>query len=212
LVDFPTPPQRTELKKEARRREARGTLTTWGLPPEESYGPFSDRTLLDLRATLLAEGNELVLVRGVARGRRKDVFSTAAWLCEEMEELMTVTTVDGDGEDGDDAVAAADDEDDDEVEDGDNEEDDDDVDDDDDDDVEGAIVLPVALLSTRGHTALIYCPTLPVDHPDKFVLRTSVGQKNVWRARVKAPRDHRGQIIKVPKDASNNNPNDGDDE
>jgi len=27
-------------------------------------------------------------------------------------------------------------------------------------------------------------------------LRTSVGQKNTWTARIKAPRDHRGQIIR----------------
>ncbi|OEU17286.1 hypothetical protein FRACYDRAFT_184503 [Fragilariopsis cylindrus CCMP1102] len=56
--------------------------------------------------------------------------------------------------------------------------------------------LPVALISTKGHTALIFCPTLPQEHPDKFILRTSVGQKNVWRSRPKALRDNRGQIIK----------------
>mmetsp|Transcript_31266 Transcript_31266/g.52124 ORF Transcript_31266/g.52124 Transcript_31266/m.52124 type:complete len:252 (+) Transcript_31266:258-1013(+) len=56
--------------------------------------------------------------------------------------------------------------------------------------------LPVALLSTSGHSALIYCPTLPVDHPDKLRLRTSVGQKNVWKARPKPLRDNAGKIIK----------------
>jgi hypothetical protein len=61
--------------------------------------------------------------------------------------------------------------------------------------------LPVALLSVNGNSALIYCPTLPLDHPDKFRLRTSVGQKNVWKARVKALRDYRGQIIKEPSQA-----------
>lgn len=69
---------------------------------------------------------------------------------------------------------------------------------------EDSIYLPVALISTKGHSALIYCPTLPVDHPDKFVLRTSVGQKNVWKARPKAPRDGRGQIIKDAKPEDGN--------
>ena len=69
---------------------------------------------------------------------------------------------------------------------------------------EDSIYLPVALMSTKGHTALIYCPTLPVDHPDKLVLRTSVGQKNVWKERPKAPRDGRGQIIKDAKPEDGN--------
>ena len=69
-------------------------------------------------------------------------------------------------------------------------------DEDDEDDDEEARGLPVALISTKGHTALIFCPTLPQEHPDKFILRTSVGQKNVWRSRPKALRDNRGQIIK----------------
>lgn len=56
--------------------------------------------------------------------------------------------------------------------------------------------LPVTLLSTKGHTATIFCPTLPNDHPLHIPLRTSVGQKNTWRARTKPPRDYRGQIIK----------------
>jgi hypothetical protein len=56
--------------------------------------------------------------------------------------------------------------------------------------------LPVALLSTKGHTAVVFCPSLPIDDPLHVQLRTSVGQKNTWRARVKPPRDERGQIIK----------------
>ena len=67
-----------------------------------------------------------------------------------------------------------------------------------DDDEEG-MSLPVALISAKGHSALIYCPTLPIDHSDKLILRTSVGQKNVWKARPKKLRDNRGQIIKEPK-------------
>jgi hypothetical protein len=57
------------------------------------------------------------------------------------------------------------------------------------------VLLPVALLSTKGHVAIIYSPTLELDHPNRVPLRTSVGQKNTWTARIKAPRDHRGQII-----------------
>ena len=65
----------------------------------------------------------------------------------------------------------------------------------DDDDDKDAIPHEVTLLSTKGHAAILYCPVLELDHPNKIVLRTSVGQKNVWKARVKAPRDNRGQII-----------------
>jgi len=56
--------------------------------------------------------------------------------------------------------------------------------------------LPVALISTKGHTAVIFCPSLPLDDPLHVQLRTSVGQKNTWRARPKPPRDNRGQIIR----------------
>ena len=72
-------------------------------------------------------------------------------------------------------------------------------DDDDDDQEEEGMSLPVALISAKGHTALIYCPTLPLDHDGKLILRTSVGQKNVWKARPKKPRDNRGQIINEPQ-------------
>lgn len=56
--------------------------------------------------------------------------------------------------------------------------------------------LPVSLLSTKGHTALLYSPTLPTDHNNHVTLRTSVGQKNTWRPRPKPLRDSRGQVIK----------------
>lgn len=56
--------------------------------------------------------------------------------------------------------------------------------------------FPVTLLSTRGHTAILYCPSLPLDHPLHIPLRTSVGQKNKWRARAKPARDNRGQVIR----------------
>ncbi len=56
--------------------------------------------------------------------------------------------------------------------------------------------LPVTLLSTKGHAAVIFCPSLPFEHPLHVPLRTSVGQKNKWRPRTKRPRDNRGQIIK----------------
>lgn len=53
----------------------------------------------------------------------------------------------------------------------------------------------VTLLASKGHTATLYCPSLPLDDPLHVPLRTSVGQKNTWRARQKALRDNRGQII-----------------
>lgn len=62
--------------------------------------------------------------------------------------------------------------------------------------INDVVSLPVALLSTKGHSAILYSPTLDQDDPKKFVLRTSVGQKNAWTARIKPPRDERGQIIR----------------
>ena len=62
------------------------------------------------------------------------------------------------------------------------------------------VTLPVALLQTKGHVATIYSPTLDLEDPNHFPLRTSVGQKNTWTAREKAPRDHRGQIIRDDSD------------
>merc|ERR1712166_1021294 len=106
-------------------------------------------------------------IKGICRADRRQVFQTAKLFCEELEGLISPSLGNNEENDGD--------------EEGGN---------------EGAVCLPVALISSKGHTALIYCPTLPVDHPDKLILRTSVGQKNVWTARLKSPRDNRGQIIR----------------
>jgi hypothetical protein len=43
--------------------------------------------------------------------------------------------------------------------------------------------FPVTLLSTKGYTALIFSPALPLDNHYHIPLRTSIGQKNTWRAR-----------------------------
>jgi hypothetical protein len=56
----------------------------------------------------------------------------------------------------------------------------------------------VTIISTKGFSAVIYSE-MDNDHANvekKIMLRTSVGQKNTWTRRVKAPRDNRGQIIK----------------
>ena len=109
---------------------------------------------------------EMMEIKGICRTDRRAVFRQAKIFCEELEDMISSSNED---------------------EEDDNEEDEED---------ETSSGLPVALISTKGHTALIFCPTLPQEHPDKFVLRTSVGQKNVWRSRPKALRDNRGQIIK----------------
>lgn len=147
FVDFPTPSQRTVLKKEASKRQARKELASFALSMEESRGPFSANTLQELWDLLSV--NELVLLRAVSKEDKKSVFSTAARLCAELETIQTN--------------------------------------------------FPVSLLSTKGHTALIFSPSLPLDHPLHVPLRTSVGQKNKWRARVKPLRDNRGQIMKPPE-------------
>ena len=150
FIDFPTPSQRTELKKEASKRLARKDLEDFVLPQDESFGPFSTDTITDLWKALLE--NELVQVRGVARDERKLVFGIAERLCAELELYQEE--------------------------------------------------LPVSLLSTKGHTALLYSPTLPEGHDQHVTLRTSVGQKNTWRARPKPLRDNRGQVIKKRSEMS----------
>jgi hypothetical protein len=164
LVDFPTPAQRTELKKEAKRRSARKTMPLYFFPEEEMEGPWSPETFQDVWNLLVQ--HEMITLKGICRNDRKLVYQTAQWFCEEMEELISSAS---------------------------SREDDDDNSKDDDD-----MSLPVTVLSYQGHSALIYCPTLPLDHPDKFLLRTSVGQKNVYTARPKPLRDNRGQIIIHP--------------
>ena len=154
FVDFPTPEQKSALRKEASKRQARKKLATLHIPGEETYGPFSEGTMETIWG-LLRE-HELLQVRGISKEERRHVFGLAERLCLELE--MTQTTA-----------------------------------------KEDDVILPVALLSTKGHAAVIYSPTLDLNDPKKFPLRTSVGQKNTWTARVKAPRDHRGQIIREPK-------------
>ena len=73
-------------------------------------------------------------------------------------------------------------------------------------------VKEVTLLSTKGHSAILYCPILELNHPKKIVLMTSVGQKNAWKPRVKPPRDSRGQIIPEELRREDNDDNDNDDE
>ena len=144
FVDFPTPAQRVFLKAEASRRQAWKQMATFSIPPEETDGPFTPATLQGLWNDL--SKNELVLVRGISKSDKKEVWGTAERICAELETIQSE--------------------------------------------------LPVSLISTKGHTAVIFCPSLPLEDPLHVPLRTSVGQKNTWRARVKPPRDERGQVIK----------------
>jgi hypothetical protein len=151
LVDFPTPAQKRELKKEASKRQARKKLLSFSLPQEESFGNFSDETLNELW-NLLGD-HEIIEVRGIAREEKKVVFQMATRLCLELEWEQERK-------------------------------------------IDDKAFLPVALLWKKGHSAVLYSPTLDLDHPKQFPLRTSVGQKNTWTERIKAPRDSRGQIEK----------------
>lgn len=150
LVEFPTPAQKIELKKEANKRLARKKLPFFKMPEDESFGSFSDETLTEIWGML--QEHELILIRGIAIPEKKIVFQLATRLCLELEWEQERK-------------------------------------------INDLAVLPVALLSTKGHSAIVYSPTLDLAHPNKFPLRTSVGQKNTWTERIKAPRDHRGQIV-----------------
>ncbi|KAG7368386.1 hypothetical protein IV203_031129 [Nitzschia inconspicua] len=167
-VDFPTPSQRTELKKEAKRRIARKKMPLYFFPNEETDGPWSLGTFEEVWSLLVE--HEMITLRGICRKDRKSVYQTALLFCGELEDMISASQAGADNDEGND-----------------------------DDDESNTVTLPVAVLSYQGHSALIYCPTLPTDHPDKFLLRTSVGQKNVWTAREKPLRDDRGQIIKEPR-------------
>jgi hypothetical protein len=151
LVDFPTPAQKMELKKEASKRQARKKIISFSLPQEESFGNFSDETLKELW-NLLGE-DEIIEVRGIAKDEKKVAFQVATRLCLELEFEQERK-------------------------------------------INDKAILPVALLWKKGHSAVLYSPTLDLDHPKKFLLRTSVGQKNTWTERSKSPRDFRGQIVK----------------
>ena len=167
-VDFPTPSQRAEIKKEAKKRRARRQMPYFSFSNDETDGPWSDETMQAIWKQLTE--TEMMELKGICRNDLRDVYQTARWFCEELEDLIAPSvSSDADEEDAQKV------------------------------DESRGIFLPVALISTKGHTALIYCPTLPVDHPDKLVLRTSVGQKNVWKARPKPLRDISGQIIREPK-------------
>lgn len=52
----------------------------------------------------------------------------------------------------------------------------------------------VAVVELKGHTATFYCAAED-DNSSKIILRNSY-QPGAWKKRDKAPRDHRGQIIK----------------
>jgi hypothetical protein len=54
----------------------------------------------------------------------------------------------------------------------------------------------VCLVRPKGFSGVLYSPVDDESHPNRIKLRTSVGQKNVWTKRTKAPRDERGQIVK----------------
>jgi hypothetical protein len=56
----------------------------------------------------------------------------------------------------------------------------------------------VCLVRPKGFSGVLYSPADDEDesHPDRIKLHTSVGHKNVWTKRSKAPRDQRGQIVK----------------
>jgi len=157
LVDFPTPSQRSTLRKEATKRQARKKLASFSLPADDQLGGFSDEALKSIWELL--QQHELLQIKGFASATkdRKVVYPLAMQLCLQLE-FEQERQINDD------------------------------------------VTLPVAMISYKGHSAIIYSPTLPNDHPKKFILRTSVGQKNIWKARNKAPRDNRGQIILEPSE------------
>jgi hypothetical protein len=158
LVDFPTPSQKMQVRKEASKRQARKKLTYFSLPAEDTHGNFADETLEEIWKLL--NENEIVQIRGISRDAKKMTFSVATRLCLELEwHVEKYADLDCD-----------------------------------------SVLLPVALLSIKGHSVIIYSPTLDLDDPKKIPLRTSVGQKNTWTARIKAPRDNRGQIIQEKRE------------
>ena len=182
FVDFPTPEQKRTLRKEASQRLARKTLPSLSVvPPNENKSEnineidneidnecgWAPQTISQIWDLL--SKHELVQIRGICRsdGHTKQVFSEATRLCLELEYHQELNNINNSNSNSNSNNSNGD-----------------------------GMVFPVALLSTKGHSAILYSPTLPLDDPHKFLLRTSVGQKNTWKAKVKAPRDHRGQIIK----------------
>jgi hypothetical protein len=83
LVEFPTAAQKKVLRAEASKRQARKELSAFSLPEVETRGPFSKETIAALMQLL--NENELVEVRGVSKGKIKQVFATLSRLCMELE-------------------------------------------------------------------------------------------------------------------------------
>lgn len=53
----------------------------------------------------------------------------------------------------------------------------------------------VTLVEIKGFAATLFCPSDTIDTNQKIQLRSSY-QEGQWTRRMKAPRDHRGQIVK----------------
>eukprot|EP00339_Tiarina_fusa_P005838 CAMPEP_0117068798 /NCGR_PEP_ID=MMETSP0472-20121206/48226_1 /TAXON_ID=693140 ORGANISM="Tiarina fusus, Strain LIS" /NCGR_SAMPLE_ID=MMETSP0472 /ASSEMBLY_ACC=CAM_ASM_000603 /LENGTH=266 /DNA_ID=CAMNT_0004791023 /DNA_START=172 /DNA_END=968 /DNA_ORIENTATION=+ len=204
FVEFPTPAQRRTLKKAVTKLQARKELATLVLSSEdgglnndvdvvaendimdgdddeeEEVSLFQTAVLQQIWELMDTKQTEVVQVRGLSRHNKKLVFQAAEQLCWELEDyrIEEQRNKNNNAQKNENENETA-------------EKENDDSDDSQD-------VVTVSLLSTKGHAAILYCPTvLDLDHPNKIVLRTSVGQKNVWKARVKAPRDNRGQVIPV---------------
>ena len=72
--EYVSPNQMKALRKEVSKRRARKKLTQYKMPEAECHGNFSDGTL-DAISELLAM-NELVVVRGISRDKKRNVFAT----------------------------------------------------------------------------------------------------------------------------------------
>ena len=171
IVEFPTATQKKVLRKEASKRQAQNKLAKVTLPESEMYGLISsssnDNSQTLQKIVKRLKNQELCEIRGISRDDKKDVFAIANRIAMDLEyEIQNDVTV----------------------------------------------------ISSKGHSAILYTPMNDdgddgndnsndddeddSDNDDnvpklkKILLRTSVGQKNTWVRRVKAPRDNRGQIIK----------------
>ena len=177
IVEFPTPTQKKLLRKEVSKRIASkklGFVTLKGEDEEDGIFQEDSDTMNEIVEYLTKQ--EFVEIKGIARSSNdntKYVYTTAENIAIEIEYILQ---------------------------------------------------QDVTLLSTKGHSAIFYSPMkddeVAIDSNDKedgeetsstssssssrkviekypkIILRTSVGQKNTWVRREKAPRDNRGQIIK----------------
>eukprot|EP00560_Eucampia_antarctica_P005924 CAMPEP_0197823456 /NCGR_PEP_ID=MMETSP1437-20131217/798_1 /TAXON_ID=49252 ORGANISM="Eucampia antarctica, Strain CCMP1452" /NCGR_SAMPLE_ID=MMETSP1437 /ASSEMBLY_ACC=CAM_ASM_001096 /LENGTH=262 /DNA_ID=CAMNT_0043422635 /DNA_START=72 /DNA_END=860 /DNA_ORIENTATION=+ len=169
--DYMLPPQQVKvLRKEVQRLKAQRSLKRMSLTDEEGKGAFTEETLQLISKTLRTQ-TELLEIRGISRGQRKDTRAISEMLAIQVERTMMNEDDTTNANANDDSSSSS----------------------------SSGSFKPVFVLDTsKGFTAIFYSPFLEgteMYEKNRIVLRSGY-VKNRWARKPKAVRDIRGQIIK----------------